>query len=250
VNEQIQSDPIWIKLFSLVFWLVLLVVIFGSKLLSPGTYQYFITEDSLSEYAQSFFYLLGAFFALLTVSRCLRNRLYLNGALYGILALGLFFIAMEEISWGQRIVGITNPEYFNKHNVQNELTLHNLDSVQPLLRHVYIAIGFYGSISWMLAALLLPKVKLRCDNVLNFLTPPWYVAPYFFVCFCIYTFLHYIRLYYFLNDKELWHRLGEDFWYFLHWRDEEHAELFLALGFLFFTILSYRKLKIYLQASK
>ncbi len=222
--------------------------IFGSKVFSPSTYRYFIKEDSLSEYAQSAFYLLGSVFALLTVFLCLRNRLYLYGVLCGVLALGLFFIAMEEISWGQRIVGFTNPDYFNKYNVQNEFTLHNLDSVQPLLRHMYIAIGFYGSFSWLLAALLLPKLKLRRDNVLNFLTPPWYVAPYFFVCFCIYTFLHYIRPYYF--DTEIGRKLGEDFWFFLHWRDEEHAELFLSLGFLFFTILSYRKLKIYLQASK
>ena len=143
MNEQLQSDPRWIKLLLLVLWLVLLVAIFGSKVLSPNIYQYFIKEDSLSEYAQSVFYLLGSVFALLTVSRCLRNRLYLHGTLYGILALGLFFIAMEEISWGQRIVGITNPDYFNKHNVQNELTLHNLDSVQPLLRHMFIAIGFW-----------------------------------------------------------------------------------------------------------
>jgi hypothetical protein len=248
MNEQIQSEPRWIKILLLAFWLVLLVAIFGSKVLSPSTYRYFIREDSLIEYSQFAFYLLGSFFALLTVSQCLRNRLHLHGALYGILALGLFFIAMEEISWGQRIVGITNPDYFNKHNVQNELTLHNLDSVQPLLRHMYIAIAFYGSFSWMLAALLLPKVKLRCDNVLNFLTPPWYVAPYFFVCFFIYTWLHYIRAPY--GNTEIGRQLGHDFWMFLHWREEEHAELFLSLGFLFFTILSYRKLKICLQATK
>jgi hypothetical protein len=247
VNEKLQSNPRWIKQLLLAFWLVLLVVIFGSKVLSPSTYLYFIKEDSLSEYAQSAFYMLGSIFALLTASRCLRSRLYPHGALYGILALGLFFVAMEEISWGQRIIGITNPDYFNKHNVQKELTLHNLDSVQPLLRHMYIAIGFYGSFSWMLAALLLPKVKLRCDNVLNFLTPPWYVAPYFFVCFSIYTFLHYIRPYYY--DTEIGRQLGYEFWSFLHWREEEHAELFLSLGFLFFTILNYRKLKNCLQAS-
>lgn len=247
MSEQILLESPRIKLLFLGFWFVLLAVILGAKLLSPSTFQYFVREDSLSEYAQSAFYLLGSFFALLTVSQCLRNRLRLHAALYSILALGLFFIGMEEVSWGQRIVGITNPDYFNKHNVQNELTLHNLDSVQPLLRHMYIAIGFYGSFSWMLAALLLLKVKLRCDNVLNFLTPPWYVAPYFFVCFSIYTFLHYIRPNYY--DTEIGRELGFEFWNFLHWREEEAAELFLSLGFLFFTILSYRKLKRFLQAS-
>lgn len=247
MNEQLYSERRWIKLLLLVFWLVLLVAIFGTKVLSPGTYRYFIREDSLSEYAQSAFYLLSSVFALLIAYRSLQNRLNLLGILYGILALSLFFISMEEISWGQRVFGIANPDYFDKHNVQNELTLHNLDFAQPWLRHMYIAIGFYGSFSWMLAGVLLPKAEFRWDNALNFLTPPWYVAPYFFVCFYIYSFLHYVRRYFF--DTEIERKLGSEFWLFLRWRDEEHAELFLSLGFLFFTILSYRKLQRCLQSS-
>ena len=247
MNEQLKSEHSWVKLLLLAFWLVLLAVIFGAKVFSPETYRYFIREDSLSEYAQSAFYLLSSLFALLVAYRSVQNRLNLLGILYGILASGLFFISMEEISWGQRIFEFANPDYFNKHNVQDELTLHNLDYVQPLLRHMYIAIGFYGFFSWILVAVLLSKSAFRCHNILNFLTPPWYVAPYFFVCFCIYTFLHYIRPYFF--DTEYGRTLGSDFWFFLHWREEEHAELFLSLGFLFFTILSYRKLQRCLQSA-
>jgi len=247
MNERLKSEHRWIKLLLLGFWLVLLAVIFGTKVFSPDIYQYFIKEDSLSEYAQSIIYLLSSVFALSIAYRSLKSRLNLLGVLYGILALGLFFISMEEISWGQRIFGIANPEYFDKHNVQGEMTLHNLAYVQPLLRHIYIAIAFYGSFSWILTIALSPKAGFRWDNVLNFLTPPWYVAPYFFVCFCIYTFLHYVRPYVFYT--EFGRTLSEEFWFFLHWRDEEHAELFLSLGFLFFTILSYRKLYRCLQSS-
>ena len=41
---------------------------------------------------------------------------------------GLLFLfgAMEEISWGQRILGIESPEWFLKHNRQFETNLHNL----------------------------------------------------------------------------------------------------------------------------
>lgn len=42
------------------------------------------------------------------------------------LGLFLFFAAGEEISWGQRIFGITTPEYFQQHNAQQETNLHNL----------------------------------------------------------------------------------------------------------------------------
>lgn len=37
-----------------------------------------------------------------------------------------FFGAGEEISWGQRIFSVETPEFFQKHNVQNETNLHNL----------------------------------------------------------------------------------------------------------------------------
>lgn len=42
------------------------------------------------------------------------------------LGLFLFFSAGEEISWGQRILGIQSPEYFQKNNSQQETNLHNL----------------------------------------------------------------------------------------------------------------------------
>jgi len=42
------------------------------------------------------------------------------------LSLFLFFAAGEEISWGQRIFGLSTPEYFQQHNAQQETNLHNL----------------------------------------------------------------------------------------------------------------------------
>lgn len=39
---------------------------------------------------------------------------------------GLVFLALEEISWGQRIFGIETPETLKKSNVQGEINLHNL----------------------------------------------------------------------------------------------------------------------------
>jgi len=42
--------------------------------------------------------------------------------------LGLLFLfgAMEEISWGQRILGIKSPEWFMRHNRQGETNIHNI----------------------------------------------------------------------------------------------------------------------------
>ena len=43
-------------------------------------------------------------------------------------ALAVLFVvaAGEELSWGQRIFGIETPEFFQRHNIQHEMNLHNL----------------------------------------------------------------------------------------------------------------------------
>lgn len=41
-------------------------------------------------------------------------------------ALGCFVIGMEEISWGQRVVGWATPEMLDKVNTQHEANLHNI----------------------------------------------------------------------------------------------------------------------------
>jgi hypothetical protein len=41
-------------------------------------------------------------------------------------AVVLTFGAGEEISWGQRMLGIESPEFFQAHNAQNETNIHNL----------------------------------------------------------------------------------------------------------------------------
>ncbi len=45
---------------------------------------------------------------------------------YRLLTVGYFYVIMEEISWGQRIIGFSTPEFFKIHNLQGEVNLHNL----------------------------------------------------------------------------------------------------------------------------
>jgi hypothetical protein len=244
MTKNFRYEPIRTKLAIWCLFLVLLAVIFGSKIWAPEIYYYFITEDSLSEYAQAGFYLMASLITALFVRCCVPHKLYFLAALYALLSLGLFFVGMEEISWGQRVLDIANPEYFRKNNVQRELTIHNLNTFQPVLRYCYMGIGLYGAISWVVIAPLLFVTKAKGSSFLHYVAPPWYLAPYFFVCFVIYTFLHVIRPKYYISEIGL--KIDEVYWKFLHWREEEHAELFLSLGFLLFALLSYRKLKRYL----
>lgn len=77
-------------------------------------------EDGFFEYLTALFFLLASVFFGLTLRRKF-NIFYLGLAL-------LFFVGFgEEISWGQRIIGFGTPETLARHNVQGEVTLHNLE---------------------------------------------------------------------------------------------------------------------------
>jgi len=229
------------KISVLLIWMILFAAILGAKLYSPGIYRYFIREDSFGEYLQSLNYLVASVFSLLISFQFFRNELKLHAVLYAILCVGFFVISAEEISWGQRILNFSNPEYFSQHNVQTELTFHNLDTVQPYLRHLYIAVSAYGAFAWIFSKLLLTRAKSKCEHLGNYVVAQWYLAPYFFVCFAIYTYLHHVRLY--LYNNNILPNMGDDFWLFIHWRDEEHGELFLSFGFLFFVVVSFINLR-------
>lgn len=60
-------------------------------------------------------------YAVMLVLR--KNRL--QAAIAVFIALMFFVIAMEEISWGQRIFDVESSEFFLEHNMQNEINLHN-----------------------------------------------------------------------------------------------------------------------------
>jgi hypothetical protein len=160
----------------------------------------------------------------------LKNKLTLHGFLYGLLAIGLLFVCIEELSWGQRILKIASPSYFERHNIQQEITLHNLDVVQPRLVRIYILVGAYGAFAWIFASLFFPRLKEDDRHILNFVIPDWFISSYFFFTFFIYTLLEYISRPY----------PGG----FLLWRDQEPVELLLSLGFFSFVVTNCLKLRL------
>jgi len=93
--------------------------------LDPVNYVKLITEDHWGENATTVEYglcsLLLIWLSFQPVPRLQKVMFFVNG-------LGAFFVAGEEISWGQRIFGFSTPELLRQHNRQGELTLHNLDA--------------------------------------------------------------------------------------------------------------------------
>jgi hypothetical protein len=86
------------------------------------------------------------------------------------LFLGFLFLfgAMEEISWGQRILGIESPEWFLKHNRQFETNVHNLVIYGVNLNRVVFG-RFLGMIVliYMLAMPILYRLNKGFKNFIN-----------------------------------------------------------------------------------
>ena len=111
-----------------------LLIIFGialfflvSIILQRG--YFLVREDQLFESLTAIFYLVAALFCF--VGFFTARRLALSPtARYWLLgwAVILFVLAMEEASWGQRVVGLPTPGLFDAINQQNEINLHNVDS--------------------------------------------------------------------------------------------------------------------------
>jgi hypothetical protein len=63
---------------------------------------------------------------------------------YGCFALLLFLVSMEEISWGQRIIGFDTPPALREINGQGETTLHNIGPFQGRSEWVRLGFGLAG----------------------------------------------------------------------------------------------------------
>ena len=84
----------------------------------PDAYGAAMQEDRFVEWMTVFVF---ASSGALMLWRAARERRVFD-ALVGIFCL---FVAGEEMSWGQRLLGLTPPSYFLEHNTQQEMNIHN-----------------------------------------------------------------------------------------------------------------------------
>ncbi len=107
--------------------IVLLTFVFAAVLFGSDSDFYYrsVQEDGFLEWATawSFLYAGVAYFV-----NAVRVRRISGGLPWFTCGLGLFclFVALEEISWGQRLFGYQAPEYFLEENFQQEFNLHNV----------------------------------------------------------------------------------------------------------------------------
>jgi hypothetical protein len=82
-----------------------------------------------------------------------RQRPRLWAGLYGLAAAVLLWTAGEEVSWGQRLLGLTAPAWMAARNTQQEITLHNLEGVDDALSQAadwgMAVMAFAGVVAWV-----------------------------------------------------------------------------------------------------
>jgi hypothetical protein len=201
------------------------------KMVAPGWYSSLVVrEDSPGEYLTSLVYFVSFLFAAAIAATQIRMKQRALAVAYAILTLGLIFVAMEEISWGQRLFAIETPESLAARNLQRELTLHNLEGFP--LRSLYIIVGLYGAF----ATLLVPgRIKARHGEIVAWLAPHPSLFGYFFIPAALHLYQDYLSpiAVALFGDGFAW---GEG--RFIRVRDQEAAELLLSFGFLLFVMMN------------
>lgn len=145
----------------------------------PQLYILATYEDLPGEWTQVFFFSATLIISLLLIRHPHPNRLF-----FAFLALACFYVIGEEISWGQRLLSFTSPDFFQRHNLQQEINLHNFltgptATWQKKVIEIALATGLAGY------GLLYPLLQKNGYRPAQWLAthgipvPPFYLSPYF-----------------------------------------------------------------------
>ena len=110
----------------------------------PAVYPKVIQEDGLVEWMTFWAFMAAAALAIVAFRQRQPDDHVMRHLYLLAFAVGAFAVAMEEISWGQRLIGYQPPETFLAENFQQEFNLHNLagtDTRKALLLSLLISFG-------------------------------------------------------------------------------------------------------------
>lgn len=192
-------------------------------------FRLWVQDDHVVEYLQFFLLLISAWFCYRLFKYWWQKEKVL-GVLFLMATIVCLFVAGEEISWGQRLLGLQTPESLAERNLQDEITIHNIDAVFGYVYRGYMLIGFVGSTSWIVLRTIKNRISQQLKRILYNIVPDWYLTPYFAVAF----FYNWDRFY-------LRPRTGEALW-------EEPMELLLIMGITIFFGIKY--LRVYPEKIK
>lgn len=143
------------------------VLFYGLLATSGAAVSFLVAEDGPIESIGTLGLLVGAggfAFAARYARRESRtpvNRLRV--ALLVLVAIGLFVAAGEELSWGQRILGLETPDALAERNVQGEINLHNLSGLEGRMDILFQLFWMGGFIALPIAVAASGRLRERLE---------------------------------------------------------------------------------------
>jgi hypothetical protein len=143
--------------------------------------------------------------------------------LYGLVTVGALFVSIEEVSWGQRIIGLVTPDGLAEINRQGETNIHNIPILQRAFGFAELVAATYAIVAGLAIGILQPRVRR-----LYLLVPPAFLASAFAIP-AIYRLARYTFVPVAGQSVN---------------RVAELAELALYVGILAFVVLALRRLRL------
>ncbi|MGI5841561.1 MAG: hypothetical protein ACOX6N_05080 [Patescibacteria group bacterium] len=212
----------------------LIIRLLGPALLLFTTYFYLFSrplfelitqEDGLYETIQFLLYIAASynfFKAFQSIDKS-KYHILAKFSLF-VFSIAVLFVALEEISWGQRLIGFATPEKMMEKNTQKEFTVHNLSAFQIYLHQAYMILGLAGTFGYI----TIKKISKKILKKIKPLLPPPNLVFYFFSVTVYYVSHDHVRRFYDFFTGNLV--------FYNPW--QEVAELFLSFGIFFFSLKS------------
>ena len=212
----------------IIITIILAIKIFVSPIYLP--YLNFISEDGPVEYLTFIVFIITFIVSILVANSLRKLKKRLASISFFIIAFVFIFVAIEEISWGQRIFGFETSGIFSE-STQGEVSIHDLRPIEYFEDPSFIVVGFVGGFLWIL---FLKSSKDNSSSFKTFFVPPWYLMTFFIPVSIFYIVLN-------LAPPEV--TTQGISWGFLFPKDQEPFELILSLGLLGFVFSNYIKLR-------
>jgi hypothetical protein len=183
VDRDAAGEGVGLRTARLVFWLPV-VGAFAVAAAAADTEAFLavVGEDGPLEWLQFAGFLATSLLLAVASWRLARRGDVVAAVLIGVGALGMFGIAGEEISWGQRLLDLETPEALADANHQGELNLHNVTTfpMQRVGNYLQLLLGGFGLVMPWLTRVRRPVVTQR---LLRLLSPPLFVTTGFGLLF-------------------------------------------------------------------
>ena len=144
ITPEVSLFPIYYLMFIYGF---VYIFPYGRDLIGVSWFDWLRSEDGPLEWIQFFEYLISSLLALFIYLRRKKKK-EINSLIWLLIAFLSLIVAGEEISWGERLTGITINSISNL-NVQGETNFHNLPFfhnylLDPVFEVSCIFLGWFG----------------------------------------------------------------------------------------------------------